>query len=229
MQYGQFCPVSKAAEVLGDRWSLLIIREMLMGGKRFNELQRGLSSISPTMLTKRLNELCITGLVMKKRISGQKGYEYFLTQSGRELRPVLEQLGAWGMRWARENVPDADLDVELLMLYLERSIDTGQLVGGESVFRIHFTDLDLLNDWWIIVKGDDVDSCIQDPGKDVDLYITTDLRTMVEAWMGDISYKQAIKSQSMKLIGDRNMVRDFPHLFRTSVFAGIAPATDIAS
>ena len=116
MNYGQFCPVSKAAEVLGEKWTLLIVRELLMGGSRFNTLQRGLSSISPTMLTKRLHELVEHGLVMKKKIPGQKGYEYFLTESGKELYPVLEQLGIWGMRWAREGMPDSDLDVELLML-----------------------------------------------------------------------------------------------------------------
>ena len=102
MQYGQFCPVSKATEILGDKWTLLIVRELLMGASRFNTLQRGLSSISPTMLTKRLNELCACGIVMKKKIPGQKGYEYFLTPSGQELLPVLEAVGVWGMRWARE-------------------------------------------------------------------------------------------------------------------------------
>jgi len=116
MKYGQFCPIAEAAEVLGDKWSLLIVRELLMGGNRFNVLQRGLGNISPTILTKRLNEMAEEGIVVKKKIQGQKGYEYFLTECGKELLPVLEQFGSWGMRWARGGMPDMDMDVELPML-----------------------------------------------------------------------------------------------------------------
>ena len=101
MGYGQFCPISKASEILGERWTFLIVRELLMGAHRFSELQRGLASISPTVLTRRLNELAADGLVMKKRIPGQRGYEYHLTLAGRELRPVIRALGDWGMKWVR--------------------------------------------------------------------------------------------------------------------------------
>ncbi len=227
MEYGQFCPVSKAAEVLGDKWSLLIVRELLMGATRFNVLLRGLSSISPTMLTKRLNELTIAGLILKKKIPGQKGYEYFLTESGKELQPILEQLGVWGMRWAREGMPDSDLDVELLMLYLERSILPDKLVGNETVLRFHFTDLQEFKDWWIVVKNDQVDTCITDPGKDVDVYFTTDLRTMISAWMGDISYKKAIAENRMKLVGPVSLTKNVVSWINPSMFDGIPPAKEI--
>lgn len=227
MQYGQFCPISKAAEVLGDKWTLLIVRELLMGASRFNTLQRGLCSISPTMLTKRLNELCSCGLVMKKKIPGQKGYEYFLTPSGQELFPVLESMGVWGMRWAREGMPNNDLDVELLMLYLERSVDTEKLVGKETVIRFQFTDLDELKDWWLVVKNDHVDTCIHDPGKEVDVYFTTDLRTMIQAWMGDISYKQAISEKRLKLVGPSALTKNVTQWIKPSIFDGIPPAEDI--
>jgi len=227
MQYGQFCPISKATEILGDKWTLLIVRELLMGASRFNTLQRGLSTISPTMLTKRLNELCGCGIVMKKKIPGQKGYEYFLTPSGQELFPVLEAVGAWGMRWAREGMPEGDLDVELLMLYLERSVDVDKLIGTETVIRFQFTDLENLKDWWIVVKNDQVDTCIHDPGKDVDVYFTTDLRTMIQAWMGDISYKQAIADKRLMLVGPAELTRSVPQWIKPSLFDGIPPAKDI--
>ena len=93
MEYKQFCPVAKASELLGERWTFLIIRELLMGGRRFNELQRGLAQISPTMLTKRLNELAANGLVVRKKIPGQKGHEYYLSSAGKELSPVIKALG----------------------------------------------------------------------------------------------------------------------------------------
>ncbi|MCP5017497.1 MAG: helix-turn-helix transcriptional regulator [Ketobacter sp.] len=227
MQYGQFCPISKAAEVLGDKWSLLIVRELLMGSTRFNNLLRGLSSISPTMLTKRLNELCIAGIVLRKKIPGQKGYEYFVTQSGQELVPVLKALGAWGMRWAREGMPDADLDVELLMLYMERSVDPRQLVGNETVIRFKFTDLEEFKDWWVVVKNEQVDTCVHDPGKDVDVYFTTDLRTMIQAWMGDISYKQAISDKRLLLVGQSALTKNISRWLRPSIFDGIPPADEI--
>ncbi len=227
MNYGQFCPVSKAAEMLGDKWTLLIVRELLMGGSRFNTLQRGLSSISPTMLTKRLNELTACGIVMKKKIPGQKGYEYFLTECGQELYPMVEQMGIWGMRWAREGMPDSDLDVELLMLYLERSIIPEKLIGNETVVRFRFTDLEEFGDWWLVVKDNEVDACIQDPGKDVDVYFTTDLRTMISAWMGDTTYKKAIAENKLKLVGHSALTKNISSWIQGATFEGIPPAQAI--
>lgn len=227
MKYGQFCPVAKATEILGEKWSLLIIRELLMGGSRFNELQRGLSLISPTILTKRLNELADAGVILRKKIPGQRGYEYFLTEMGQELWPVLKQVGEWGMRWARGTVADSELDVELLMLYLQRSIIPEKLIGTETVVRFKFTDLEKYSDWWIVVKGDNVDVCFQDPGKDVEVYFTVDLRTMIELWMGDTPYKAALSDGRLKLVGPSALTRNISHWLAFSTFAGIPPAREI--
>jgi len=227
MGYGQFCPVAKAMEILGERGTLLIVRERLMGGTRFNELPRGLSLISPTILTKRLNMLEEYGLVIRKKIPGQRGYEYFLSESGRDLLPVVEQVGNWGMRWARGKMADSDLDVELLMLYLQRSIRPGKLVGSQTVIRFHFTDLTQFSNWWIMVRDDQVDICAQDPGKDIDVYFTVDLRTMIEAWMGDISYREAVADGRLKLVGHKALTRDISSWMADSVFAGIPPARQI--
>lgn len=227
MKYGQFCPVAKAAEVLGDKWSLLIVRELLMGGNRFNVLQRGLSNISPTILTKRLNELVDEGIVIKKKIQGQKGFEYYLTECGQELFPILEQLGTWGMRWARGGMPESDLDAELLLLYMERSLITEKLPGNENVIRFRFTDIKEFNNWWLLVKNDEVDACIHDPGKDVDVYITTDLRTMIEAWMGDVTYKKAINDGRMTVVGPPALTKNIASWIKGSIFEGIAPAREI--
>lgn len=227
MKYGQFCPISKAAEVLGDKWSLLIVRELLMGANRFNVLQRGLGNISPTILTKRLNELADEGIVVKKKIQGQKGYEYYLTECGQELFPVLEQFGNWGMKWARGGLPDMDLDPELLMLYMERSIVPEKLIGNETVIRFRFTDIQELNNWWLVVKGSEIDACIHDPGKDVDVYITTDLRTMIEVWMGDKTYKNAIAKGDLTLVGPKAMTSTISSWINGSIFEGIRPAKEI--
>ncbi|GAB1266668.1 winged helix-turn-helix transcriptional regulator [Aurantivibrio infirmus] len=227
MQYGQFCPIAKAAEILGDKWSLLIVRELLMGGNRFNVLQRGLGGISPTILTKRLNDFAAQGILIKKKIQGQKGYEYFLTECGKELLPLVKEFGTWGMRWARDGMPESDLDAELLIMYLERSIVTDKLIGNESVIRFQFTDLEDIKTWWLVIKGDEVDACISDPGKDIDVYITTDLRTMIELWMGDLSYSSAIADKKFTIVGPTALTKNISSWMNCSIFEGIAPAKDI--
>ena len=227
MEYGQFCPIAKATEMLGEKWTLLIVRELLMGGTRFGELQRGLSLISPTMLSKRLDALVQYGLVVKKKIPNQKGFEYFPTRSCSELLPIIKTLGDWGMRWARSNLTEKDYDVELLMLYLKRSINPENLVGNETVIRFRFTDINEFPDWWMVVQGTDIDLCVSDPGKDVDIYFTTTVKTLAQVWMGENSYKKAIADDSLKLVGPTALTRDVSSWMTSSIFSDIAPASEI--
>lgn len=229
MQYGQFCPIAKATEILGEKWTILIIRELVMGGRRFNELQRGLGDISPALLTNRLRFLQEQGLVARKRIQGQRGYEYFPTKACEALLPSLVALGEWGMLWARDQVLDADLDVELLMLYLERSIDTQQIVGDESIIRFKFSDLQEQQDYWLLVKGGRVDMCLTDPGKDIDVYFHCSLRTMHDVWMGDRTIREAIETGDLLVEGDPALTRTLRKWFKPSVFAESERASLIAS
>ncbi len=223
MEYGQFCPVAKATEIIGEKWTLLVVRELLMGGTRFNELHRGLSLMSPTVLSKRLNSLVDHGLVAKKKIPGQKGYEYFPTESCKELLPIIRSLGDWGMRWARSNLTERDYDVELLMLYLKRSIVLDKLVGRETVVRFKFTDIKTYPDWWLVVEGQEVDLCINDPGKDVNVYFTTTVEAMASIWMGDISYKKSIRDGLLKIVGDKFLTNNITSWMRVSDFALQSP------
>ena len=227
MKYDQFCPVSKAAEILCEKWTLLIIRELLMGARRFNELQRGISLISPTMLTKRVNELTDRGLVVRKKIPGQKGHEYFLTEAGKELSPVIIQLGNWGMRWARGQMENSDLDVELLMLYLMRSVQPDKFPGEETIIRFNFIDLRKLNNWWIIVRQNNVEICTEDPGRDIDVWFNVDLRTMIDIWLGDKTYKSAIRDKKLNLVGHPSLINNVSSWLKNSIYADIQPATEI--
>ncbi len=227
MEYGQFCPIAKASEIIGEKWTLLIIRELLMGARRFNEMQRGLSLISPTILTKRLNSLVDHGLVLKKKISGQQGYEYFPTESCKELLPIIKSLGDWGMRWARDNLTESDYDVELLLLYLQRSIRPDKLVGDETVIRFKFTDIKDQSNWWLIARGKDVDVCVKDPGKDVDVYFTCPVKTMIDVWMGDLSYRKALSSNKLKVVGPGALTRNIFTWMDASIFAGLPSADEI--
>ena len=219
MEYGQFCPIAKATEILGEKWTILIIREILMGGSRFNELQRGLSLISPTMLSKRLDSLAEYGLILKKKIPGQKGYEYFPTVSCEQLLPIIKTLGDWGMRWARTNLTEKDYDVELLMLYLKRSIQPQNLIGNETVIKFKFTDVEDFPDWWIMVKNENIDLCVDDPGKDVDIYLTTTVKTMSDAWMGQTSYKKAILAKSLTIVGPKVLINNISSWMADSLFS----------
>jgi len=214
MEYGQFCPVAKATEILGEKWTILIIRELLMGATRFNTLQRGLSMISPTILTKRLNTLAEQGLVLKKKIPGQKGYEYFPTESCKELLPMIKGLGDWGMRWAQGNLRDSDYDVELLMLYLERSIRVDKLVGKETVIRFKFTDISEVPDWWIIADHSKVDVC-------------STVRAFVDVYMGLVPYKKAVRESQIKVIGPNAMTDNIFAWMNKSMFADSLPEEKI--
>lgn len=221
--YGQFCPVAKATEIIGEKWTLLILRELLMGTSRFNDFQRSMSRISPTVLNKRLKQLEDTGIIIKKRLSGQKGHEYRLTPMGRELEPVVEQVAIWGQKWARGQMTDEELDVELLMWDIHRRIETKSLPDGETVLAFTFSDLDKYKSWWLVVSRDDVDLCTQDPGKDVDLYISTDLRTMVEVWQGDTDLKTALTEERILATGSTRLIRSMADWFGLCVYADVRP------
>lgn len=219
MQYGQFCPIAKATEILGEKWTFLILRELVMGSRRFNELQRGLGDISPALLTSRLKSLEEQGVVARRKASGQRSHEYWPTEACMELVPVLQALGTWGLQYARHNVVDADLDVELLMLYLERSIDPSKLLGESSIIQFTFRDLKQQQDWWLLVQNSKVDLCLTDPGKDVDVYFFCTVRTMHDVWMGDRTYRDAMREGDLIVQGEPALLRNISSWLRPSIFA----------
>ena len=225
--YGQFCPVSKAAEVLFEKWTVLIVRELLMGTTRFNDFQRAISKISPTLLTKRLKALEEKGVIVRKQVSGRRGYEYRLTPAGKELEPLLENIAVWGMRWARGQMSDDELDVELLMWEIQRRIQTKNLPGGETVICFEFNDLEKHKNWWVWINEDEIDLCTEDPGKDVDLYLTTDLRTMVEVWQGDLDFKKALKDERMETHGKRTLIKTMPDWIGLCKYMDVRPVSSI--
>ncbi|MBT3764702.1 MAG: helix-turn-helix transcriptional regulator [Rhodospirillaceae bacterium] len=222
--YGQFCPVAKATEIVGDKWTMLILRELLMGTTRFNDFQHSMSRISPTVLNKRLKMLEAKGVIIRRRQSGLRGHEYRLTAMGKELEPVVENLAIWGMRWARGQMSDDELDVELLMWDIRRRIDADNLPDGETVLCFTFTDLEHYKTWWLVFSEDDVDLCTEDTGKDVDLYVSSELRTMIEVWEGDRSLKSALDEERITAIGSQHLIRNMKDWFSLCSVADIRPA-----
>ena len=225
--YGQFCPVAKASELLAERWTLLILRELLLGSHRFGELQRALSRISPSLLTKRLKQLESAGIIIRKAQAGRKGLDYFLTAAGKELAPIIEHLAIWGMRWARGQLSDDELDVEFLMWDIQRRLDTDMLPDGETVLCFIFDDLVSFKNWWLIVRNREVDVCTENPGKDVDLYINTTLRNLVEIWEGDIEIKAAQKQKLIKTQGNKRLANTMSDWLGICLYADIRPGDPV--
>jgi DNA-binding HxlR family transcriptional regulator len=216
--YGQFCPIAKATELIGEKWTLLVLRELLLGTTRFNDFQRAMSRMSPTLLAKRLRHLEECGIIIRKKISGQKGYEYRLTAAGKELGPLIEVLAVWGMRWTRSQLTDDELDVEFLMRELQRRLQTEHLPDGETVICLIFDELTKHKTWWLVVDGDAVDLCTDDPGKDVDLYINSSMRKIVEVWEGDLDMRTALRNGSVKAHGLRHLIRTMPDWFGVCLY-----------
>lgn len=219
--YGQFCPVAKATEIVGEKWTLLVLRELLLGTTRFNDFQRALSRMSPTLLAKRLRHLDEVGIVIRKKLSGQRGYEYRLTAAGKELAPLVEVLAVWGMRWARSQLTDDELDVEFLMRELQRRLQTEHLPDGQTVVCLIFDELTQHRNWWLLVDGEVVDLCTEDPGKDVDLYINSSVRTIVEVWEGDLEVRAALRNGSIKTHGSRHLARTLPDWFGVCLYKDV--------
>jgi DNA-binding HxlR family transcriptional regulator len=221
--YGQFCPVAKASEVLAERWTPLVVRELLCGSHRFNDLQRGVPLMSRSLLAKRLRDLERAGVIERRPSADGRGSEYHLTEAGEELRPIIMGLGAWGQRWARGELSRADLDPRLLMWDMQRNIETQALPARRVVVRFRFTDPapKLPRVTWLILERDRVDVCYKDPGFDVDLVVAGRLRALVAVWMGDTPISTTIRARELAIEGPQDLVRAFPGWLRRSIFANV--------
>jgi DNA-binding HxlR family transcriptional regulator len=217
--YHQFCPVAKAMELLDERWTLLIVRELLTGSRHFNELRRGLPRMSPTLLSKRLHQLARAGIV-QRRPDGNE-VQYVLTPAGHELRPVVEALGSWGIRWVGE-IGEQDLDPKLLLWDMHRNIDDATIPHGRTVVQFSFADVPAkARYWWLVITSDDCDVCDVDPGYPVAVVVTANLRRMVEVWRGDLSWSDALRSRSVEVHGPEALRRALPGWFKASPFASV--------
>jgi DNA-binding HxlR family transcriptional regulator len=223
--YNQFCPVAMAAEILGARWTLLLLRELILGSTRFNQLRRGLPKMSPALLSKRLKELEAAGIVARVPVPDEPGvFEYGLSEAGRELRPIVEAAGVWGQKWVTTEATLKNLDPDLLMWDVRRNVNADPLPPGRSVIEFIFTDCPASEGrYWLIVGQDrTVDVCKVDPGFDVDLYVSTDLRTLTEIWLGYTSIERAKDENRLTLTGARTLEANLSAWFKLSVFAGVA-------
>jgi DNA-binding HxlR family transcriptional regulator len=222
--YKQFCPVAMAAEILCTRWTLVLLRELLAGSTRFNDLRRGVPRMSPALLSKRLKDLEAAGILMRARVTGEPDLlEYRLTEAGQDLGPVIESVGMWGQRWVETGASLEHLDPTLLMWDIRRNIDPAPMPRRRSTIQVMFPELpNAHRNWWLVVEpGQEVDLCSLNPGFEVDLYLSTDLRTLTEIWMGYITIARAKEHGRIMITGDRQLEADLGQWLKLSPFAKV--------
>jgi DNA-binding HxlR family transcriptional regulator len=204
--YGQFCPVSMAAEIFCSRWTPLVLRELMMGSTRFNDLRRGVPRMSPSLLSKRLKDLEQAGLVTPRKSSQRGVVEYHLTEAGKDLQPVVMALGLWGHRWVESHLTLKNLDPSLLMWDMRRNLNPKPLPPRRCTIHIGFPELATgSRDWWLVVDGETVDLCLIDPGHEIDLHIVGSLRSMTAIWMGISTIEKETEARNIEISGDRSI------------------------
>ncbi len=217
--YGQFCPVAKAMEVLDERWTLLVVRELLLGSRHFNDLRRGVPKMSPALLSKRLKSLTRAGVVERAEIDGRTTYS--LTDCGKELAEVVDALGTWGVRWIGE-LGEEDLDPHLLMWDVRRTIRVDAWPRSRTTLAFRFDDVaPRAARWWLVVSDGEADVCDFDPGYDVAGSVETSLRTLTRIWRGDLGWSHALLDGSVAVSGPTEVRRAVPNWIGQSLLSAV--------
>jgi DNA-binding HxlR family transcriptional regulator len=220
--YQQFCPVAMAAEILCTRWTVVLIRELLAGSTRFNDLRRGVPRMSPALLSQRLKDLEAADVIRRQPSDTNPGmFEYHLTDSGRALGPLVNAFGHWGQRWVDHELSLQNLDVQLLMWDMRRNLNTRPMPQRRSVIQFLYPDLPHPHrNWWIVADPSaPVDLCTTDPGFEVDLYVSSDLLTMTEIWMGVSTVDSAARAGRLVLTGEPELAAKMQAWLGLSPFA----------
>lgn len=217
--YGQFCPVSMASEILCSRWTTLVVRELLCGTTRFNDLRRGLPKMSPALLSKRLKELQQAGVITVSRKTSSS-VEYHLSDAGEELRSLIMGLGNWAQRWMESRLSLKNLDPSLLMWDMRRNLNVKLLPERRSTIQFLYPELSgSQKRWWLVVEGGIVDLCNFDPGHELNLLVTTSLRTMTAVWMGLTTIKKEAEGGELEIDGDPSLAGSMQQWLGLSAFA----------
>ena len=224
---GSLCPAMASADILGDKWTLLLLREMFLGTTRFGGFQKAIPRMSPSILSKRLKTLEAAEIIIRKSAPTGQAADYKLTRSGRELGPIIENMAIWGMRWRKRSIAAQDCDVGGFMWDFHRTLNTQGLPDGETVILVQISDRSDLNTWWVIANGESVDLCPTDPGHEVDVYLTASLANLVALWLGDICVREAVDAEAVFLDGPRHLTNSAQDWMAQSPLVGVKPASQV--
>ena len=217
-KYKQYCPVARASEILADRWTPLIIRELLLGSRRFNEIERGLPGISRSLLASRLRDLQQAGVVERLPAARSTVPDYHLSEAGRDLRTVIEALGTWGVHWAFGDPRPAELDPGLLVWKIHQRIDRELLPERRTVVEFDFTG-PRGRRVWLVLERREVSVCVTPPRFEPDLVVRADLASFYGVWLGRIEYDTAIRSGTVIVDGPPALAKQLPRWFMWSPMA----------
>jgi len=219
----EFCPISKTATILGERWTIQIIREMHFGASHFSDFHDYLPRISPSLLKTRLQNLEDNGVIFRKKLEGKKGYQYLLTPSGKALLPIILEMGIWGVQHSYDTLSESDLDAKVLIRDIAVYLDLSQLPAGNSIIRFYFKDLNETPSWYIRIHDGKPELCSGAPDTEADVFLSTTLDTMTKVWMGSIGMAAAIKSGSLRIEGNPVYTKCISRWLRLSQFAEYNP------
>jgi DNA-binding HxlR family transcriptional regulator len=217
-RYGQYCPVARAAEIVADRWTVLIIRELLADVTHFNELERGLPHMSRSLLAERLRRLQRVGIVERRASKRGKWSEYRLTAAGRELQRVIDVLGEWGARWAFGDPRPDELDPIVLLWWMRRRVDFDRIPRRRVVLQFEFRGA-IKRTYWLLIEPTDASVCLKNPGFEIDLVVSADIWAFYRVWLGRSTLAEALRREQIQLDGTPGDVRAFPHWFALSPMA----------
>jgi DNA-binding HxlR family transcriptional regulator len=217
-RYAQFCPVALAAEVFAERWTPLILRELLSGARRFADIHRGVPRISRNLLCQRLDALAHSGIIRRKPIAQGHGFEYQLTDAGREFAPVVEALGAWGYKWSSRDLRDEDLDPDFVIWVMHRLVRKKNLPDHRVVVFFQFKQSPKRR-YWLILDPSEIDVCLFDPGYNIDLEVLADVRALADICLGHLTVADAVRRGALTLSGARQVCKQFPTWLGTAHYA----------
>lgn len=219
--YGQYCPLSLASELLCQRWTVLVMSRIIAGCTRFNEIHRGLPQMSPSLLTRRLQELERAGIVETRPIEGGKWREYVATPAGEDMWPLIQEMALWGQKWARDMELE-DLDPAFLVWSMHTRLDQEALPDGRIVIKFSFSGAPAdCEEFWLVCQDGDVEMCLKDPGHEVDLFVVSELRLFIEAWRGFRDFRSEIRAGRIRLTGPVRLREQFPDWLELHVLAGV--------
>jgi DNA-binding HxlR family transcriptional regulator len=217
--YGQYCPLALAAEFLCERWTLLIVSRLIDGCAQFNAIHRGVPRISPSLLAQRLAELERAGIVVRGAARRGKAGEYRLTQAGRDLEPIIEQLAVWGQQWARD-MRDEDLDPAFLVWSMHLQVDVERMPQRRTVLEFEFSGVPRNpRRFWLVAENGAIDMCLKDPGYEVDLKVMAEIRVFIEAWRGIRDLRAEMRAGRIRVTGHSLLRRQLPDWLRLSSLA----------
>lgn len=217
--YGQYCPLALAAELLCERWTLLVISRVIDGCSRFNEIHRGVPKISATLLSQRLKQLEQAGLIVRKRLEAENGHYYELTDAGRELDPIIMSLAVWGQKWSRD-MENEDLDPGFLAWSMHTRLNVEAMPTERTVLEFVLSEAGKgFQRFWLVVENGKADMCLKYPGFDSDVVISSEIRRFVETWRGFRDMRREIAVGHIRLEGPAEYKAAIPEWLMMSALA----------